>query len=420
MTIQGMREARAKLVADARAIQDGAEAAGRQVSADELVSQKKMLADIGDLDTRIGVAEDLDKAVRFTGAPNSQGAGKTERSADEFAQLQAEARQAYIREGTQGMTHEQAQILRSSFAALGSEEKRALSAVGGAAGGFTVTPDTTFAGQVMSAMEFYGGIEAAGAEVINTDTGADLPFITNDDTANTGEIVGESASHATGTDVSFGVKKIGAYLYSTKIVLVPWQLLQDSSIDIEAFLAAKFGERLGRSRNAHFTTGTGVGQPEGLTVGASVGRQAATGNTTSVPMDDLLRLEHSIDIAYRSMPSVGYMMADATALAVRLLKDGNGRYLWQDSLQAGSPARLNGYTVTINNDMPALATSAKPIAFGAFSHYKVRNVKGFSFVRLSELYAANGQVGFMAFLRSDGGLVDASGGAVKLFQNSGS
>jgi len=341
-------------------------------------------------------------------------------SKDDFAAAQREARQAYIRDGVQGLTHEQSQILRSSFATLGSEEKRALSAVGGAAGGFTVAPDTSFFGQVMSAMKFFGGIEAAGAEVLNTDTGADLPFITNDDTANTGSIIGESASHANGTDVTFGVKKLGAYLYSTKIILVPWQLLQDASIDIEAFLAAKFAERLGRIRNTHFTTGTGVGQPEGLVTAISVGRQAATGNTTSVPMDDLLRLEHSIDPAYRGMPSVGYMMSDATALAVRLLKDGQGRYMWQDSLQAGAPARLNGYSVTINNDMAALAASAKPIAFGAFSHYKIRNVRGFSFVRLSELYAANGQVGFMAFLRSDGGLIDASGGAVKAFQNSAS
>ena len=416
MTIEQMRDARAKLVADARQIQDTADAAKRQVTAEELVSQKKMLADIADFDGRIGVAEDLDKATRMTGAPASQGDGK--QTKDEFAALQSEARQAYIRDGVQGLSHEQSQALRSSFAALGSEEKRALSAVGGAAGGFTVAPDASFFGQVMSAMKFFGGVEAAGAEVLNTDTGADLPFITNDDTANTGTIIGESASHANGTDVTFGVKKLGAYLYSTKIILVPWQLLQDASIDIEAFLAGKFAERLGRIRNTHFTTGTGVGQPEGIVTGISVGRQAATENSTSVPMDDLLRLEHSIDPAYRGMPSVGYMMADATALAVRLLKDGNGRYLWQDSLQVGAPARLNGYAVTINNDMPALAASAKPIAFGAFNHYKIRNVRGFSFVRLSELYAANGQVGFMAFLRSDGGLIDASGGAVKAFQNS--
>lgn len=418
MTIEQMRETRAKLVADARAIQDGADAAQRTVNSDELGTQKKMLAEIADLDARIGVAEDLDKATRATGAPASQGLAT--QTKDEFATLQAEARTAYIRDGVQGLTPEQHKVLRASFASLGSEEKRALSAVGGAAGGFTVAPDTSFFGQVQSAMKFFGGVEAAGAEVLNTDTGADLPFITNDDTANTGTIIGESASHASGTDLTFGVKKLGAYLYSTKIILVPWQLLQDASIDIEAFLAAKFGERLGRIRNTHFTTGTGVGQPEGLVTGISVGRQAVAGNTTSVPVDDLLRLEHSIDPAYRGMPSVGYMMADATALALRLLKDGNGRYLWQDSLQAGAPARLNGYAVTINNDMPALATSAKPIAFGAFNHYKIRNVRGFSFVRLSELYAANGQVGFMAFLRSDGGLIDASGGAVKAFQNSGS
>ena len=94
-------------------------------------------------------------------------------------------------------------------------------------------------------------------------------------------------------------------------------------------------------------------------------------------------------------------------------------------MPASDPTKPDILILAVNSGSaipPDMAASkpkiVKPIAFGAFNHYKIRNVRGFSFVRLSELYAANGQVGFMAFLRSDGGLIDASGGAVKAFQNS--
>ena len=269
----------------------------------------------------------------------------------------------------------------------------------------------------MSALKAWGGVEAAGAEVITTDGGQDLPFITDDDTANVATIVAEEGSHAGGADVAFGQKVLKAYLYSTKVVKVSWQLLQDSSFDIEAHLAGKFGIRFGRGLNVDFTTGIGANKPEGVQFAAPIGRTAVVGNTTSIPADDIKRLKRSVDPAYRNAMA-RYMMNDNTALEVELLKDGQGRYLWQPSLVGEQPDRLNGSAVQINQDMPDMAASTKSMLFGDFSNYKIRRVRGMQVVRLNELYVENGQVGFLAFMRADGGLVDAGQNPIKAFSNS--
>ena len=137
-----------------------------------------------------------------------------------------------------------------------------------------------------------------------------------------------------------------------------------------------------------------------------------------------MRLIHSVDVAYRG-PACRFMTSDTTALALELLKDGNGQYIWRNSgnfngLNDSPSSSLRGYPVVINNDMPVLATSAKHTLFGDFSNYYIRQVRGIQVVRLNELYAENGQVGFLAFMRLDGGLIDAGQGPIKYLQNSGS
>ena len=91
--------------------------------------------------------------------------------------------------------------------------------------------------------------------------------------------------------------------------------------------------------------------------------------------------------------------------AVRKLKDGSGQYLWQPSLTAGTPDTILGRPVRTSAYMPAIAASAKTIAFGDFSYYWIADRQGRSFKRLNELYAANGQVGFLASQRVDGKLI---------------
>lgn len=316
---------------------------------------------------------------------------------------------------------EEQEALFRSHVPFDSVENRDMSTLSGAAGGFTVAPDTRFYGSIVQALKFFGGMEAAGADVITTTTGAELPFPTSDDTGNTGAIVAEEGSHAGGTTPTVGQKILRAYLYSSLVLKVSWQFLQDSGIDVESWLGARLGERLGRIQNTHFTAGTGANQPEGVMTASAQGRAAATGNSTSIPFDDVYRLIHSVDVAYRNA-RCRFMGHDNTALALRLAKDGQGRYLWPEmgSTQTGQPAVLAGYPFIVNNDVAQMAASAKSLSFGDHSFYKIRRVSGITIVRLNELYVANGQVGFIAFMRADGGLVDAGQNPVKHFANSAS
>lgn len=417
MEAKALRERIEKLISDARAISDKAEKENRGLSAEEVESQRKMLDDAKLAKAQLRNAEELatEEAALRASLPESQ---RTERKHVEKPEAAAynAALRSYICNGFGGMTHDEQRALRQGYREFTAEE-RAQSTLSGAAGGYDVAPDTSFYGKIQAAKKFFGGMDQAGCSVLTTDTGADLPIPTMDDTSNAGSIVAEEGSHASGTNVSLSQVTLHAYVLSSKIVKVSWQLLQDSASPWEDLLARVFGQRLGRARNTYLTTGTGSAQPQGVVTAASSGRQSATGNASSVPFDDFLRLEHSVDRAYRQMGK--YMLNDSTALAVRLLKDGNGQYLWRTG-EGGQPDRINSYPVVINNDMASMSASAKHTLFGDFSNYFIRNVKGITIVRLNELYAENGQVGFLAFERFDGGLVDAGQHPIKYLQNSAS
>ncbi len=389
MTIRELREKKNKLISDARELVGVAVNRGDALTADEKATIAKLRADAASLGELIQAADEADAEARAI-VPDTQ---------------------RLVPASEAGQADESRAKAFRHFLRTGEVREQNLTA---ANGGYTVAPDTSFYGRVVSALKFFGGVEAAPVTVLTTATGADLPIATDDDTSNMGAIVAEEGSHASGTAITFGQTTLKAYMFSSKIVKVSLQLLQDSSIDIEGFLARKFGERIGRARNYYFTVGVGTSQPQGITVGASTGRTCASGYTTSCTADDLLRLKHSVDIAYRNPATARWMYADTTALVIALLKDGDGQYLLKPGLTEGAPDMLLGYRVIINNDMPAMAASEKSVAFGDFSAYHVRNVAGLTVIRLNELYAANGQVGFLALQRADGALVDAGQHPIKL------
>jgi HK97 family phage major capsid protein len=146
------------------------------------------------------------------------------------------------------------------------------------------------------------------------------------------------------------------------------------------------------------------------------GKVGTTGQTTSVIYDDLVDVEHSIDIAYRL--NAEWQMADSSLKVVRKLKDSAGAPLLVPARDPGGRNMLLGYPVNVNPDVPAMGANAKSILFGDFSQYQVRDVEDLVVVRLVEKYGASGQVGFLAFLRSDGKLLNSS--AVKHYANSSS
>ncbi|MEU3293015.1 phage major capsid protein [Streptomyces longwoodensis] len=323
----------------------------------------------------------------------------------------ADAWRSWVREGTTELTSEQRTVLRSGW--VDGKELRAAGVATGAAGGYMVP--APFRAQLIETMKFYSSMRDV-AEVITTETGATLPWPTNDDTANIGAILAEN-TQVTEQDVTIGTNDVGAYMYTSKLVRVSLQLLNDSAFNLDAWLAQVLGRRIGRAQNQHFTTGTGTAQPEGVQTNAVVGKTGATGQTTSVTYDDAIDLIHSVDPAYRNSGRAGWMLNDTTLGAFRKLKDTQGRPLWEPSVQVGVPDGLLGYKYTVNTDMPNMAANAKSVLFGDFfAGYLIRDVQDVQLLRLAERYADYLQVGFLAFARTDGTPQDTA--AYKAYRNS--
>lgn len=262
------------------------------------------------------------------------------------------------------------------------------------------------------------------ADVFSTDSGETINYPTSDGTSEIGELIAQNTT-ATAADPTFGLVSLPVYKYSSKIVAVPFELLQDSNVDIEALVTGRLGQRLGRITNTHFTVGTGSGQPNGIVTAAASGKVGTTGQTLTVIYDDLVDLQHSVDPAYRRLPGVGFMMADSSIKVVRKIKDGQSRPIFVPGFETGSPGgapdTLLGSPVTVNQDVAAMAANAKSILFGAFRNYKIRDVMSVQMFRFTDsAYTKLGQVAFLAWMRTGGNLVDVSGASVKYYQNSAS
>ena len=241
---------------------------------------------------------------------------------------------------------------------------------------------------------------------IDTATGNSLTMPTMDDTSNTGALIAENTV-VTLAEIAFGTKVLDAFKYTSGVVLVSSELLQDSAIDVEAIVRDAMSERIARIGNPHLTTGTGSGQPDGIVTASTLGKTAAA--QQAVTFDEIIDLEHSVDPAYRNDPSCRFMFNDAMLKIVRKLKDGEGRYIWQPAdMKAGLASNIDGYPYSINQAMAAVTTGNKTILFGAFNKYVVRMVLQFAIRRLVERYADYDQTGFIGFTRLDGELLDTA------------
>lgn len=314
-----------------------------------------------------------------------------------------------------------AKLLREGPAALSRDElaqfRNTMSTTTASQGGYTVQTDV--AKELIDALKAYGGVRGV-ASSITMAQGNPLGYPSSDGTAEEGEWVAEN-TQASSLDVSFSTVPLNTFKASSKIITVPIELLMDSSIDIIALVNKRIRDRLGRTMNKGFTTGSGAAQPNGFVTASSVGKTGATGTTVTVTYDDLVDLQESIDQAYQDAGSCRFMMHQQTRKVVRKLKDSAGRPIWADSYEAGIktgiPAQLLGVDVTINNDMAQPAANAKTIGFGDFSKYMIRDVLDLTLFRFEDsAFASKGQVGFLAWARAGGNLLDTN--AVKVFQHS--
>ena len=231
----------------------------------------------------------------LTGQQTQGETTRDERALREQAQRQQDAAVSWIRRGFGGLTEEfRGMLPRGDYGGGDSILFRDLSAVTGASGGYTVPQGFYYT--LTEALKWYGGIKASRATILRTATGNDLPMPTENDTSNVGELLAESAAAGT-ADPTFGQVVMKAYKFSSKVVKVPIELIQDSAFDISSYVARKLGIRIGRITNTYMTTGTGSSQPQGIVNGSTLSK--TTASATAITYAELKDLEHSVDPAYR-------------------------------------------------------------------------------------------------------------------------
>lgn len=409
-----------------RGLHDAAEKEGRGFTADEKAKYDAANAGLDELRSRIQreealVSEELRAAKPFNPAaegtaddPDAQRAQNRGQDQDAYTK----AFRQYLVAGQQGLNDEQRSLL---------VQKRDLSLTG-AAGGFTVPQG--FMATLMETQRAYGSFLDPGfATILDTDSGNSMPVPLEDDTSNAAAIVAEASSLTTSADATFANITLGAFTYRS-LVRVSLELLQDSAFDMEAYIARKLGIRLARGFNAHATTGTNSGQPQGIanaSVGASIGFTAATGNTTAFGYVPLVNLEHSLDPAYR--PNAQWMFNDVVLQGLKTALDSSNRPIWMPDYAVASgaggaafPGRLLGYQYKVNQDMPVMAANARCVAFGDFSAYLVRRVRNMMLIRADQRFIDQGQIGFYLFARMDGKYANPTATAarspIRLGQNS--
>lgn len=234
--------------------------------------------------------------------------------------------------------------------------------------------------------EIIKGLDSANvirslAKVITTHHDRKIPLAIGRSVANW---TAENAAF-TESNPTFGQKQIDAFKL-TDLIRLSTELLQDSEFDLEEYIAAEFARAFGIAEEEAFCVGTGINQPTGI-----------------FTADELISLVYALKSPYRR--NAKFLMNDATVSMIRKLKDGNGAYLWQPSVQAGQPDRLLGYELHTSPYVPVVAGGAFTVAFGDFKNYWIGDRAGRTVQRLNELYATNGQIGYVATERVDGKVI---------------
>lgn len=389
--IQKLIEQRANTWEQAKAHLDTVEAEGREFSGEADETWKRLNDDISSLDERI--AELSTVAER-----NAQ--------AEEIRARYEKSAPAEVEKAESATDSDRIRAMAAGE--IRSFEFRDLTKGTATAGGHTV-PEGFYA-QLQQHMIDNSAIRQTNVTVLTTDSGNDLP-VPKTTTHPTAGIIAEAGS-ITESDAVFNQVVLGAYKYgfSTQIST---ELEQDTGVDLVGYLAAIGGQALANGSGAHFVTGSGTAQPNGVVTAATVGVTGGAGVVGAFTADDLVDLYFSVIAPYRRNGT--WLMSDAAMKAARKIKDADNQYIWAPGLTAGEQSTLLGRPVVTDPNVAAPAVSAKSVVFGDLSKYFIRDVRGVRVERSVDFAFQNDLVTWRFLLRTDGDLVDTTG-AVKVFQ----
>lgn len=406
--IHEVKTRRQSVWAQAQSYLDGIEKSGRGFDAAADATWTRYNAELAELDQRLGELEDLDARNRKADTARSRYRPHAPDAGAESDSATIEAfRDAIVAKNPAPIMVSTAQP--RSYYQPGVERRDLLKS---APANFQ---PVSFYDRIISTMVESTAVLNAGATLLTTSTGEDLRIPRS--TANgTAGIVAEAAAIPE-SDPTLGVVTLGAFKYGL-LIQVSTEMAQDTTVDLQSYLAREAGTAIGVALGNHLINGTGSGQPRGVLADATVGVTGPTGTSTSFGSQatagqgtDLLNsLYGSLAEPYTATGSTGFLARNATITAVRNLKANTGE-LVGNAYVTSSPAPFY-----VDPSVPALGASAKSVLFGDWSRYFVRMVNGIRFERSEDFAFANDLVTFRVLLRADGALIDPS--AIKYLQNS--
>lgn len=387
--IQRLTEKRANVWEQAKAHLEAVEKEGREFTGEADETWTKLNTELDGLDQRISEVTSL-----------AERNAKAEEAREKY-------QPAPVKEEAQRESDNE--ILRKMVSGerRGGFEFRDLSKLTAGAGLNTVP--TNFYATLQEHLIANSAIRQSNVTVLTTDGGQALqvPKTTTHPTAG---IIAEAGS-ITESDAVFGQVTLDAYKYAFS-TQVSSELENDTGVDLAGYLARIGGEALGNGSGAHFVTGTGASQPNGVVTASTLGVTGGAGVVGAFTADNLIDLYYSVIASYRNNGS--WLMADSAVKAARKLKDTTNQYLWAPGLTAGEQSTLLGAPVLSDPNVAAPALSAKSVIFGDLSRYFIRDVRGVRVERSSDFAFQNDLVTWRFILRTDGDLVDTTG-AVKHF-----
>lgn len=386
---QNMREARCKLIADARTVMDSAEV----LDAEQRSHVDTMLNDADTLKKDIDRIEAIEKEERELKTSTGKVA-ELEVAPQRIEERQATGRnteayskafESYLRKGTRGMNNAELRDLNEGTTTAGGFLAPLVSA-----------DQASLQNIVIDTMDDAIGFQEYATRI----------NVSGDITLPTQNALGSASwttegSAISSSDNSFAQITLTPHKLST-LTIASNELLADSVVDLQSYMGVTFGRRFSQALSTAYVNGTGTNQPTGITDGSALGK--TSGSSTQTSFDELYDLFYSCKESYRRNGT--WMMNTTVLSAVRQLKNtsGTNSYVWEASPIAGQPDTILGRPVLVNDDCEAMTTGLKPVLFGDLSYYWIAMREDMNFRRLDELYANTDETGFQSTMRVDGEL----------------
>jgi len=388
MEIKELLEKRARLVKEARAVLDKAEAEKRSLTKEEQTKYDTIFNDALDTGEQAKRMEEQAK-IEKTLAEELRAAVKPEPGKPQDPK-KVEKRQAF------------AKFLQEGRGSLNGAEARALQADADVSGGYIVPPQE-FVANLIKAVDNVVHIRKL-SNVIQLTSAASLgqPALDNDPADS--DWTSELGTGNEDSTMSFGKRDLKPHPLAKRIKISN-KLVRLGAGGIESLVRDRLAYKFGITEEKAFLTGSGSGQPLGVftasSSGISTSRDVSTDNTTTaITMENLKAVKYALKQPYWNRAS--WMFHRDAVKAVALLKDGDDRFMWQDSVVQGEPDRLLGFPVYMSEYVPNTFTTGLYVGIlGDFKMYHIAESLDMQLQRLVELYAETNQIGYIGRMELD-------------------